>query len=150
MPNARVITLQLSVSVLLVVAAMWAATQWAAASLGFQPALGAPWIALAGLPIYAPWKLFPWWLAFDAQAPGVFNRAGALAAFGGVAAGLVAIGGAAWRGRAGSTVTTYGSARWADWKDIEAAGLVAGRGVMLGLYDDVYLRHDGPEHLALM
>ena len=147
MPNARIIALQLSIAVALVVSAMWAATQWAAASLGFQAALGAPWISLAGLPIYAPWKLFPWWLAFDAQAPGVFNKAGALAAIGGVAAGLVAIEGAAWRGRVGSTVTTYGSARWADWSDIEAAGLVAGRGVLLGLYDDAYLRHVGPEHV---
>ena len=64
---------------------------------GYQAALGAPWVDLLGLKVYAPWKLFVWWLAFDAQAPDVFARAGAVAAFGGLASGAVAIGGAAWR-----------------------------------------------------
>ena len=95
-----------------------AATQWAAAMLGYQAALGAPWIDLAGFKLYAPWKLFVWWLAFDAQAPGVFARAGAVAAFGGIAAGLVAIGGAAWRAGRKQQATTYGSARWADASDV--------------------------------
>ena len=35
-----------------------AATQWAAAMLGYQPALGAPALDLLGLKLYAPWKLF--------------------------------------------------------------------------------------------
>ena len=147
MPATRILGLQIGTSLLLVVASLWAATQWVAAALGYQPALGAPWTTLAELPVYAPWKLFAWWLAYDAQAPGLFNKAGALAASGGIAAGLVAIGGAARRGRARSTASTYGSARWADWADIEAADLVAPRGVVLGLYDDAYLRHDGPEHV---
>ncbi len=147
MPSSRTLGLQVSASVLLVVASLWLATQWAAAALGHQAALGAPWTTIAELPIYAPWKLFAWWLAFDAQAPGVFDKAGALAAFGGIAAGTVAIGGAARRGRARTSVTTYGSARWADWSDIEVAGLASPHGVVLGLYDEAYLRHEGPEHV---
>ena len=97
MTSARIIGLQVGTALLLVVICVWAATQWAAAMLGHQPALGPPWIDLLGLKIYAPWKLFVWWLAFDAQAPDVFARAGAVAAFGGIASGAVAIGGAAWR-----------------------------------------------------
>ena len=48
---------------------LWTATQWSAHMLGYQPALGEPLLAVLGLPVYAPWKLFPWWLSFDAQAP---------------------------------------------------------------------------------
>jgi type IV secretion system protein VirD4 len=124
-----------------------AATQWAAMLLGHQPALGSPAIELAGLKLYAPWKLFIWWLAFDAQAPDVFARTGALAAFGGLAAGAVAIGGAARRAGAKSQPTTYGSARWADDADIRHANLLGDRGVVLGLHDGRYLRHNGPEHI---
>ena len=65
-------------------ACLWAATQWTAAALGYQPALGTPWFVVAGVPCYPPWALFVWWYAFDAYAPHVFLRAGAIAAAGGV------------------------------------------------------------------
>src|SRR5262245_42312318 len=124
-----------------------AATQWAAAILGHRSALGEPWIDLLGLKLYAPWKLLAWWLAFDAQAPGVFARAGAVAALGGAAAGLAAVGGAAWRAGRKPRSTTYGSARWADSSDVAKAGLHDSRGIVLGLYQGRYVRHDGPEHV---
>jgi type IV secretion system protein VirD4 len=97
--------------------------------------------------VYAPWKLFGWWLAFDAQAPDVFARAGALAAFGGLMSGAVAIGGAARRTSRRSKPTTYGSARWAEASDVGEAHLLRDQGVVLGLYGSRYLRHDGPEHV---
>jgi type IV secretion system protein VirD4 len=77
----------------------------------------------------------------------VFARAGAVAAFGGIASGAVAIGGAAWRASRKKQATTYGSARWADLSDVRDAGLFAEKGIVLGLYDGRYLRHDGPEHV---
>jgi type IV secretory pathway TraG/TraD family ATPase VirD4 len=40
---------------------VWAATQWAAAMLGYQPELGPAWFEVRGLPVYRPWALFPWW-----------------------------------------------------------------------------------------
>jgi type IV secretion system protein VirD4 len=70
--SARIYALQVAAAVVLTVACLWATTQWAAAMPGYQPALGTPWIDLLGLKIYAPWKLFPWWIAFDDQALGVF------------------------------------------------------------------------------
>jgi type IV secretion system protein VirD4 len=115
--------------------------------LGHQPALGAPWISLGGVAVYAPWRLFAWWIAFDAQAPDVFRRAGLLALAGGIAPALIAIGGAARRSRADDVKTTYGSARWAVLADVREARLLAPRGVVLGVFDDAYLRHDGPEHV---
>ena len=142
--------LQFMAAPFVMVLCLWGATQWAASMLGYQTALGAPWINIFGLPIYPPWQLFNWWLAFDAQAPGVFNRAGAVAAFGGVLSGAVAMGGAAWRASQNEKVTTYGSARWADACDVAGAGLRATKGVILGLYDERYLRHDGPEHVMVV
>ena len=67
---------QILVVFAIVLVGLWAATQWAAAQLGFQPELGAPWFKLAGLPFYRPWALFGWWYHYEAYAPRVFNRAG--------------------------------------------------------------------------
>ena len=80
--SARIYALQIGSALALTIGALWAGTQWAAAMLGYQAALGAPWVDLLGVKIYAPWKLFVWWLAFDAQAPDVFVRAGTVAALG--------------------------------------------------------------------
>jgi len=147
MPSARFVFIQVAVSLVLAVVALCAATQWAASMLGYQAALGVPFGSFGAHAVYAPWKLFPWWLAFGAEAPGIFNQAGLIAALGGIAPGLTALGGAAWRVRAKPIITTYGSARWADFSDVQAAGLLADRGVVLGLYHAEYLRHDGPEHV---
>ena len=147
MHSLRYSILQAGLGLLMVTISLFAATQWAAVMLGHQPALGAPLIDLLGQPIYEPWKLFVWWLAFDAQAPNVFAPSGAVAAFGGIASGAVAIGGAAWRASRKQQITTYGSARWADLSDVRESGLFADKGIVLGLYSGRYLRHDGPEHV---
>lgn len=126
---------------------MWFATEWAAWHLGFQSQLGNPWFELFDYPVYLPWALFVWWYAFDAYAPEVFNKAGAIAAAGGVLGCVVAIIGSLWRARQDKHVTTYGSSRWATAKDIAAAGLFRPAGVFLGRLADQYLRHDGPEHV---
>ena len=44
-------------------------------------------------------------------------------------------------------VTTYGSARWAETREVREAGLLGHDGVLLGRWRDHYLRHDGPEHV---
>lgn len=126
---------------------VWAATQWVAFRLGFQPQLGAPLTALFGLPIYRPWQVFTWWYWYDAYAPRVFMEGAAIAGAGGIAAIAVAILLSVLRAREASDVTTYGSARWASPKDVTAAGLFADDGVVLGRLDKRYLRHDGPEHV---
>ncbi|MEM6554389.1 MAG: conjugal transfer protein TraG [Pseudomonadota bacterium] len=126
---------------------LWGATQWAATELGFQPGLGAPWFTVMETPIYKPWRLFQWWYAYEAYAPDVFNRAGMLAAGGGFLGALAAVAGSIWRARTQKHVTTYGSARWADERDVERAGLLDAVGVFLGKWKSDYLRHDGPEHI---
>ncbi|WP_345797227.1 conjugal transfer protein TraG [Castellaniella sp. MT123] len=131
----------------IVIAGVWGATQWTAAALGYQLRLGTPWFDFFGTPIYHPWRLFEWWFVFDAYAPHIFNTGGAIAGAGGLVAMVVAIGMSIWRSRQSKLVTTYGSARWADAKEIRKAGLTDPAGVFLGLHDNQYLRHEGPEHV---
>jgi type IV secretion system protein VirD4 len=138
---------QILVVFVIVLLGIWIATQWAAARLGYQPELGAPWLLMAGHPIYRPWALFAWWFHFDAYAPHVFDRAGAIAGASGFAGCAAAIAGSLWRARQSRHVTTYGSARWASERDIRAAGLFRDGGIFLGRFGEQYLRHDGPEHV---
>ncbi|ARK41557.1 conjugal transfer protein TraG [Burkholderia pseudomallei] len=138
---------QVAIVFSIVSAGVWAATQWTAAALGYQLRLGAPWFDWFGTPVYHPWELFPWWFAYDAYAPRIFNIGGAIAGGSGLVAVAVAIVMSVWRSRQSKLVTTYGSARWADVTDIHKAGLDQSAGVFLGLYRRQYLRHEGPEHV---
>ena len=131
----------------IVLAGLWASTQWIAAQLAYQPELGAPWAIAFGHPVYHPWALFAWWYHFDAYAPHVFNKAGVLAGASGFVGCAAAIAGSLWRARQAKHVTTYGSARWANSREIEQAGLRDVAGVFLGQHEGRYLRHDGPEHI---
>ncbi|MBS90535.1 type IV secretory system conjugative DNA transfer family protein, partial [Sphingobium sp.] len=132
---------------LIVLAAIWAATQWTAAALAYQPQLGAPWFMLGDWPIYPPPAFFWWWFSFDAYAPEIFQTGAFIAVSGGFAAIVVAIGMSVWRARELKNAETYGSARWATRGEIAAAGLLGDSGVMLGRLGRDYLRHDGPEHV---
>ncbi|XIA62022.1 conjugal transfer protein TraG [Bradyrhizobium sp. TZ2] len=144
---AKIYVGQIAVVFGIVVASTWAATQWTASALGYQDGLGLPWFTLSGYPVYLPWRLFEWWYAYEAYAPQIFERAGALSAGGGIAGALFAVINSVWRARQNQLVTTYGSARWATRKEVAGAGLFRGQGVFLGRLDNAYLRHDGPEHV---
>lgn len=130
-----------------VLAFVWAATEWVAWRLAFQPGLGHPWFSILGWPVYPPPAFFWWWLAYDAYAHWIFVTGGFIAASGGIAAVMVAIAMSVWRAREAKRVTTYGSARWADTREVGAAGLLSYDGVVLGRWRSDYLRHDGPEHV---
>ena len=130
-----------------ILAFTWAATQWTAWRLGFQPQLGAPWFTLLGWPVYYPPEFFWWWFAYDAYATNIFTTSGYIAGAGGIAAVIVAVTMSVWRAREKKRATTYGSAHWADPREIRRAGLLAPDGVVLGRSADAYLRHDGPEHV---
>lgn len=131
----------------IVIAGVWAATQWTAATLGYQARLGSPWFDCFGTPVYHPWRLFDWWFFFGAYAPQIFDIGGAVAAASGMVAVGVAIAMSIRRSRQSRLVTTYGSARWAETSDIHKAKLDRPAGVFLGLYGEHYLRHEGPEHV---
>ena len=126
---------------------VWGATQWVATELRFDPYLGQPWFMLSDTPVYYPWRLFEWWYAFEPYAPDVFARGGQIAigaSFLGVAFSVI---GSVWRGRQAKKLTTFGSSRWADDKDLKQAGLFERDGVFIGRTKNNYLRHSGPEHV---
>ena len=147
MTPTKVLVGQALIVLAIVIGGLWIATQWAAAMLGYQWRLGAPWFGLLWWPVYYPWRLFEWWYAFDAYAPDVFDRAGALAASSGLLGSVAAVAGSLWRARQNKLVTTYGSSRWANSKEVDRAGLFQPRGVFLGQFGGHYLRHHGPEHV---
>jgi type IV secretion system protein VirD4 len=149
MTPTKLLIVQFLVVLAIIVATIWTATQWAAAELAYQPELGTPWFIVSGTRIYHPWAIFPWWFSFDAYAPIVFDKAGAIAAGGGFLGCGAAIFGSVWRARQAKNVTTYGSARWATPKDLNKANLLGDKGVALGQVGKRYLRHDGPEHVMV-
>jgi type IV secretion system protein VirD4 len=147
MTGTKVMWAQLALVFALVLAGVWAATEWTAWRLAFQPRLGPSWFELAGWPVYPPPAFFWWWFAYDAYAPGVFLRGAVFAAGGGLVAIVAAMALSVWRARESRSVTTYGSARWAKPSEVAAAGLLGGDGVVLGALRGDYLRHNGPEHV---
>ena len=147
MTPTRLLIGQILIVFAIVVAGVWAATQWAAAMLAYQPELGLPWTFIGEIPVYRPWALFAWWYHYGAYAEPVFNKAGMLAGASGFFGCAAAITGSLWRARQARNVTTYGSARWATGREVDAAGLHDDSGVLLGRLGGRYLRHDGPEHV---
>jgi type IV secretion system protein VirD4 len=148
MSATKILWGQITVVFSIVLIALWAATQWTAWRLGYQPQLGSPWFELArGVPVYLPPTFFWWWYAYDAYAPSVFAEGACIAASGGLFSIAVAIGMSVWRAREAKNVATYGSARWATAREARSAGLLDPDGVMLGRLGQDYLRHDGPEHV---
>src|SRR5450631_2713151 len=148
MSATKILWGQIVIVVAIVLATMWAATQWVAWKLGFQPQLGHPWFELiSGVPVYLPPAFLLWWYAYDDYAPEVFIEGAYIAASGGFISIAVAMGMSVWRAREAKNAATYGSARWATLAEIRAAGLAAPDGVILGQSESDYLRHDGPEHV---
>ena len=132
----------------IVLITLWAATQWTAWRLGYQPQLGQPWFEFwRGAPVYLPPAFFWWWYAYDAYAPRIFIEGACIAASGGFISIAVAIGMSVWRAREAKNVATYGTARWATPREVRAAGLLGPAGVVLGRFGREYLRQDGPEHV---
>ena len=54
---------------MVVLAFLWAAAEWTAWRLGFQPQLGPAWFMIGSWRIYQPLAFFVWGFKFDAYAP---------------------------------------------------------------------------------
>jgi type IV secretion system protein VirD4 len=147
MSATKILWGQLLFASVVVLSFLWAATEWTAWRLAFQPQLGPAWFVIGRWPVYQPLAFFIWWFKFDAYAPTIFMEGAGIAASGGIAAMAVAIILSVWRAKEAQHVTTYGSARWADIREVRRAGLLGPDGVVLGRLGGSYLRHDGPEHV---
>jgi hypothetical protein len=111
MSATRILWGQILVVLTVVLVMMWAATQWTAWRLGYQPQLGQPWFELAhGVPVYLPPAFFWWWYVYDAYAPRVFVEGACIAASGGIISIVMAFAMSVWRAREAETAATYGSA----------------------------------------
>jgi type IV secretion system protein VirD4 len=124
------------------------ATQYFAYKFQYQSALGGN---INGL--YFPWSIFSWWHKWYAIYPNVFSAAGNIGLMA-AAGGLLCCAVVKMTSVNSSKANQYlhGSARWADKKEIEEAGLLGNDGVYVGAWEDVngavyYLRHNGPEHV---
>ena len=53
---ARVYVGQIIAVFAIVIVAIWGATQWTAAALGHQAALGPAWFTVSAYPVYLPWR----------------------------------------------------------------------------------------------
>ncbi len=147
MSATKILWGQIAVVFLIVLITIWGATEWVAWRLGFQPQLGTPWFDLAGFPFYYPPAFFWWWFSYEAYAPPIFVEGAIIAASGGFLSIAVSITMSVWRAREAKDVITYGSARWAEPKEVAQSGLLGSDGVVLGKLGEHYLRHDGPEHV---
>ncbi len=133
-----------------VLASLQAGTQWGAHSAQYAPELGAPVFTIGRVPFYEPWEIFVWQVRYDAVTPNFFDHGGRIAAGGSIAAIALAL--AFFRFPDASKIhpSTFGSARWARHSEIQAAGLLTHRGIILGRLGSDYLRHDGAEHVLLV
>jgi type IV secretion system protein VirD4 len=141
-----------------------ASTQFFAHDMRYQAALG-PHIDH----IYAPWGIVQWASKWYAHYPDAFMRAGSVGiTFAGIGLIGLVVAKMVMSNTSRANEYLHGSARWANKKDIQDAGLLPqprkwheimrgvqparGNGVYVGAWVDKrgtfhYLRHDGPEHV---
>jgi type IV secretion system protein VirD4 len=126
-------------------ALIWAASL-VAQIFAHQAALGAPFLVLGELRLYAPWRLFEWSADWSETYSRPFAAANLI-----VMSGLVlGAGAAALIVRSCQKIKPFGLAAWAPFKEVRAAGLFAGTGCVLGKFEGELLCFAGQEHQILI
>ncbi len=149
MRGTTILWSQFIVAAIGAVIALQAATQYVAHKLGHQPQLGEAAYTVLGYPMYWPWQYWQWLYHFDYYAKAIFFQ-GSLVIYGGMFAVFMAlVFMSVNRARRNRSPDTYGSARWGNRKDLQQAGLLNDKGIVLAQTQDnkrQLLRHDGAEH----
>ena len=127
MSATKILWGQIAVVFAIVLITMWAATQWTAWQLGYQPQLGRPWFELdRGFPSIFHRPSSGGGTVYDAYAPAVFVEGACIAASGGIISIVVAFAMSVWRAREARrrrpTVRRVGRQL-----EVRAAGLAARR-----------------------
>jgi type IV secretion system protein VirD4 len=122
------------------------ATQFVAGVFNDQPALGPPILKLDETAIYPPWAIFAWAGAHAEAYPRPFAVAQIII----IAGGVCAVALAAIARKRTRKAPLFGAQAWATFADVEAAGLFAREGVVLGKFDGETLAYDGPGHQLLI
>lgn len=130
---------------LAVILAAGAATQYAAAKLGYQQALYWSILDFGDWKLYNPFAVFAWNGDYRKDAPVLFINAYSIFGISTVVATLILVFIRLLFHK--KTSDNYGSARFATHAELEASHLLDGKGVILGMTDDgYYLRDDEKTH----
>jgi type IV secretion system protein VirD4 len=119
------------------------ATQWVAYRLHYHPALGRG-LAVGNHIVYPPWAFLRWTQRFEGVAPNALKEGYAVLGAALIAATLLLV--LARRHGRHVPVRELGRDRWATRRDMRAAGLLGGKGTVLGRIGRDWLTYDGPEH----
>jgi len=133
----------IAVYLIVVVLSLTAATQWVAYRLMDDPRLG-PNVYVGAVALYAPWAIFAWASDLGDSLPDAFDEGYAVIGGGLVLATLVLV--IIRHSKRRLTVRELGRDRWASRRDMKAAGLLGGKGTVLGIAHRRFLTYDGPEH----
>jgi type IV secretion system protein VirD4 len=125
--------------------AMMSATQFIASAFNNQPVLGAPLLKMGETQFYAPWSVFSWTERWAHIYPKPFAVARLIVLVGFIIA--IAAAALAFQGR--KRLKAFGQNAWAKFADVEAAGLFAAAGSVLGKFEGELLAYDGPGHQIL-
>ena len=123
-----------------------AATQFIAATFDNQPILGAPLFKISDIALYPPWSVFGWTERWAGEFPRPFALARLIVLAGFVASIVIAVLGL----RRPTRLPAFGMQAWAKFADLEAAGLFAAQGAVLGKFEGELIAFDGPEHQILI
>lgn len=119
------------------------ATQWVGYRLAYHPALGSG-VRFGPLVLYPPWAMVGWSMRLRDSIPRALGEGYAFLA------GVIVLAtlGLIFARRIGRRlpVRQIGPDRWATRQDIERAGLLTGKGTVLGRLGRYWLTYDGPEH----
>ncbi len=127
------------------------ATQVFAGFADFHPLLGSPFVTVGGRAFYSPLCLSSWVLELGDYFPSASEGAREVLIWGGVVSCLLSlVVSLTGEKRADAHSTLHGSAHWAKKDEIVKAGLCQKAGVFLSHDGHEYLRHDGPEHYAVI
>jgi type IV secretion system protein VirD4 len=156
----RFVWVGLGLFAMIVLLSCWAATEYAAWKLGFDPGLGqtmAPYT-------YFPFDILVWTWKYDRLDYGIpvmeiFTHAHLIMGVGGFFSLVLPVALAYRRTRKADTETNdlHGSAHWATAEEVRKAGILPDEhnkgGVLFGAFEDKgnvqYLRHKGPEHMMV-
>ncbi len=131
------------------IAGMWLSTQEIARLLNHPVEFGDPYI-IFGRPVYPPYFLI-WWHNYGDYAPEQFEDAATYCIIGIFVALCFVFVFAFARVMRKPQLSSHGSARWANQKEIEETGLLDGNGFVLGTTEEgEYLSHDSNEHDMLI
>jgi len=154
----------MAVSLVITAVGFIAATQFAAASLGYQKQLGDP-TTIGGIHLYAPWSWMAWVSDFGPYAPAIFRTVKIIGWSVLLGTWLPLVITALVLGRRRPRSTAHGSAVWGTDADLKKAGMLTGEGVVLCQTSDArfisgskagiwrmtrpgrLITHNGPEHV---